>query len=512
MSSDTNKLVDLIVDMLKPDCEETCGACACTVKEFFEAANDSVVHNITIPDYQRGYAWKDEQLNQLFQDLRLSKEKEKEAYHLGTIILHLNRKENRLDVVDGQQRLRTFDLLLNGGVTKLTFGDEKQNDEFAYARTLCKDVAEELREPLQNGTLVCLIVTKVDEAFQLFETQNARGKPLSMENLLKAYHYHEMTHGGLSQLSSNEEKRLFTLERQWEKDVVDNQWNEEVGDFCSVLSKHLLLIRRWSRGAEKPFFSLGENSERVPHLNEYKGDKLVSGGAPWQNSWVVCQEMRKWLRESLLLKNSVAPRLTVEGKQEVEGLDPFVSICQSIINGESFFEYAQTFARMASVLFDFDNADTGDVALNEFRCNSKALCGQVNNLGGTRSKTVYEAFILLAADRFGCKGVYKLYLDLWLLAYYDRLTETRVVYTRAGQKFGQKVCALLSSYASLEFVSAELRKYVKDATGEIAAEQEKGQKGPEGRTKKTWESLSALYAEWNTLYAEWNKRRSSKVD
>lgn len=64
MSSDTNNLVDLIVDMLKPDCEETCGACACTVKEFFEAADDSVVHNITIPDYQRGYAWKDEQLNQ----------------------------------------------------------------------------------------------------------------------------------------------------------------------------------------------------------------------------------------------------------------------------------------------------------------------------------------------------------------------------------------------------------------------------------------------------------------
>ena len=507
MRSDDNKLVTLVNKMFKPDV--ACDATDCTVKAFFEAIGSSLDDGnkleVAIPDYQRDYAWKDEQLNQLFQDLRLAKEKEGEAYHLGTIILHLDRKENRLNVVDGQQRLRTFDLLLNGGSVKLTFGDEKQNDNFVSARTLCEDVAEELREPLQTGTLVCLIVTKVDEAFQLFETQNARGKPLSMENLLKAYHYHEMTHGSQSPLSSEEKMRLFTLERQWEQDVVDKRWNEEVGDFCSVLSKHLLLIRRWARGAKKPFFSSGENSERVPHLNEYKGATLVSRGAPWQNPWIVCQEMRKWLRESLLLKNSVTPRLSVEGNQEVKRLDPFVSICQSIINGESFFEYAQTFARMATVLFSFDKVDTGDPELDEFHYNSNALCGQVTNLGGTRSKTVYEAFILLAADRFGCEGVYKLYLDLWLLAYYDRLTETRVVYTRAGQKFGQTVCALLSSHASIEFISAELRKYVKDATGEIKVEQTKGQKVSEGRTKKTWDSLS-------TLYAEWTKRRSSEVD
>ena len=67
-----------------------------------------------IPPYQRPYSWDEEQCRELFEDLQRAFEDEKiSSYFLGNIVIaSSNENKNRLEVIDGQQRLTTLTLLL----------------------------------------------------------------------------------------------------------------------------------------------------------------------------------------------------------------------------------------------------------------------------------------------------------------------------------------------------------------------------------------------------------------
>ena len=61
---------------------------------------------LDIPQYQRPYKWTGKNINQLFSDIAIHKDKS--AYRLGTIVFHQDGETK--NVVDGQQR--TISLLL----------------------------------------------------------------------------------------------------------------------------------------------------------------------------------------------------------------------------------------------------------------------------------------------------------------------------------------------------------------------------------------------------------------
>ena len=67
-----------------------------------------------IPAYQRPYSWKIKQCEDLFNDLeRAFEDKNINGYFLGNIVLASSREDkNRLEVIDGQQRLITLTLLI----------------------------------------------------------------------------------------------------------------------------------------------------------------------------------------------------------------------------------------------------------------------------------------------------------------------------------------------------------------------------------------------------------------
>ena len=70
-----------------------------------------------IPDYQRPYSWKTEQVEQLWDDLYAAFQSNDESYFLGPLVLAKPRgpaatTDDRLEVVDGQQRLTTLTILL----------------------------------------------------------------------------------------------------------------------------------------------------------------------------------------------------------------------------------------------------------------------------------------------------------------------------------------------------------------------------------------------------------------
>lgn len=83
-----------------------------------------------IPEYQRPYAWTFEQVETLFNDIWDFTEtsggpKRKATYFLGTIVAFINKeKDNKQEIIDGQQRITSLFLLLRAIYEKLKRGAE----------------------------------------------------------------------------------------------------------------------------------------------------------------------------------------------------------------------------------------------------------------------------------------------------------------------------------------------------------------------------------------------------
>lgn len=161
--------------------------------------------NLRIPSYQRPYKWDRKHIRNLFYDLQDAMGKRE--YQVGSVILHEN--DGHLDIVDGQQRLISISLLLHlldyvnnyEGATQLLsteFGElscyhasenynEWQNLTRLVGEKQTKNICEFL---LENCSISCIIMPeeRLAEAFQLFDSQNNRGKSLEPHDLLKAYH------------------------------------------------------------------------------------------------------------------------------------------------------------------------------------------------------------------------------------------------------------------------------------------------------------------------------------
>jgi len=66
-----------------------------------------------VPDYQREYVWTDKEVHQLLEDVNEQIDAgSMREYFIGTILVSPNEQRSQYDVIDGQQRLTTFFLLL----------------------------------------------------------------------------------------------------------------------------------------------------------------------------------------------------------------------------------------------------------------------------------------------------------------------------------------------------------------------------------------------------------------
>lgn len=100
-----------------------------------------------IPPYQRPYSWKEDQCTELFFDLKESFEdftnqNKDDGYFLGNIVIASSKEDkNKLEVIDGQQRLTTLTLLMRA----LTFFD-KTNKKLRNAIWELDDRTDEPKE------------------------------------------------------------------------------------------------------------------------------------------------------------------------------------------------------------------------------------------------------------------------------------------------------------------------------------------------------------------------------
>ena len=170
--------------------------------------------NLVIPSYQRPYKWTEKNIRERILDIQKGIEDANKypnfKYRVGTVILHANTEEGKLtyDIVDGQQRILSFLLLklcLSPNFTcsllsakfsdKVTLGNLHSNSD--RIREWCSSVDVGVKEAFDKALsevleVVVITVDEISEAFQLFDSQNSRGRALYPHDLLKAYHLREI--------------------------------------------------------------------------------------------------------------------------------------------------------------------------------------------------------------------------------------------------------------------------------------------------------------------------------
>ena len=106
--------------------------------------------NYLIPIYQRNYAWRAEQIEQLISDIQDSVVGGQDDYFLGNLVVIKRGREDEFEVIDGQQRLTTLYLLLtflelNGEGEKPSVGHagHLQYESRARATEALRRVAQE---------------------------------------------------------------------------------------------------------------------------------------------------------------------------------------------------------------------------------------------------------------------------------------------------------------------------------------------------------------------------------
>ncbi|SFC37770.1 Uncharacterized conserved protein, contains ParB-like and HNH nuclease domains [Halobiforma haloterrestris] len=265
------------------------------------SANEDTIESVlsrnyryTVPDYQRQYSWGEEQWRALWEDLQSLEDGQ--THFLGSIVViersaGLNELD-RLEVVDGQQRLATILTMLS--VMRQKYLDEGESaqadairDEYLFEQdldqreyqnlslskydndsfssildcdfgqvdkenltealefygsrihSLSVDETDTLRKKLLSSvTLVTIECTEEQSAFRLFETLNERGLELSSVDLMKNH--------------------VFSIAAQDDEvdyEAVRQSWQTTIDNTVPNLNKPSRFFRHYIMSAPEPDFS-----------------------------------------------------------------------------------------------------------------------------------------------------------------------------------------------------------------------------------------------------------------
>ena len=195
---------------------------------------------LSIPDYQRGYCWKEENVRNLLDSIPA--QDAKIPIHFGTIVLRKN--IDTYEVIDGQQRLTTFSIWARNAhpdaslLTQSLRGDsikEKAINAMKRANLLCQQSEKKYTLEIAKMILFSVVVltdnTDKDLAYSFFGNVNGRGKRLTDYDILKAHH--------LRYLSGQDTRLIEKMARRWH-----SLENKEI--LQDVLHRMMYRLRNWA--------------------------------------------------------------------------------------------------------------------------------------------------------------------------------------------------------------------------------------------------------------------------
>ena len=214
-----------------------------------------------IPIYQRNYAWEEDEITTLVNDVYDSMRKSpNSAYYIGTLVTY-KRGDNVYEVIDGQQRLTTIFIILKAlkqNITsKLTYSARKGSSLTIQNLDNYPDLGERVDEGIRNGYQYALKSLKSHESDDArekfleyflnhvhiihynvpkdvdlnhyFEVMNSRGEQLEKHEIVKSM---------LSQYLKNKSE-MATFSRVWEACSEMNLYIQQAFPEAGVFGKHL---------------------------------------------------------------------------------------------------------------------------------------------------------------------------------------------------------------------------------------------------------------------------------
>lgn len=336
-----------------------------------------------IPHYQRPYKWTVRNVNQLIDDiLRFRKSGE---YRLGTLVLYAPTalKDNTtLEVVDGQQRVITLALLLALLMREdkygTLFGEELRkslsvflrekhfHESITRANIAANLQAIRLRLPefdeeivkflLDKCKFVVFVLHDISEAFQFFDSQNARGMELLPHDLLKAFHLRAIAN------RSKEDRENISA------------WQNFDAERLAFLFLLLFRIKSWIKAKEGRFFTSKD-------IGEFKGLDESFSGLPFQKIYTIAQCYTEgYNRDS-------ARRL--DGQK----LDFPHQIDQVVINGSLFFDMIRFYHNRLTKLENIQMKANPTVM--------EAVASFGDGAGNKYTKFLFDSACMFYYDKFG---------------------------------------------------------------------------------------------------------------
>lgn len=366
---------------------------------------------LAIPSYQRPYKWQQKHVNQLIDDVLTHRNKQ--SYRLGTVVLHRDKLKpayaGELDIVDGQQRLLTLTLLcsvldqsgeFSTPLLEQSFASRVSINNLEHNAKVIENRLVGLNDNERKALLhfVCdkceLIEVTLDdlsEAFQFFDSQNARGKALAPHDLLKAYHLREM-------MDDTEQAERLHHVSLWEQGVSPD---DESANLHLIMGEYLFRLRRWLDGDYGVQFSRH-------NLEVFKGVNLSTSDYHYLQSLLALDfavehynndPIRKWDKQNKPY--------------------PF-QVNQLIINGKRFFEYIQHYKSLHHTLFEGDNALLGNFLKKHTRYAGSSRKGDMY------IKNLFMCAVMAYYDKFGDKELVQAATICFCWSYYLRLQYQKI--------------------------------------------------------------------------------------
>lgn len=283
--------------------------------------------HLKVPIYQRPFAWEEKQIEELLNDIKESINEEE--YFLGTIVLTKIQELNRLEIVDGQQRISTiaiffaalkmnlsdekssnkiqedylseYDIREGENIPKLELNQQDNNffreyiinknteypDKIESHRRIKRafDVSENFIDKLLKSNnndpnvlydwkefideklkIVLIIVPSEANAFTIFETLNDRGLELAQIDLLKNYLY-----------SKAGSRRLKEAQNSWVELTSKIESSENEGLVLTYIKHHWASQHGFVRVKNKELYSnikkgIKNTTQVITFINTLKND------------------------------------------------------------------------------------------------------------------------------------------------------------------------------------------------------------------------------------------------
>ncbi|MEM6249700.1 DUF262 domain-containing protein [Shewanella vaxholmensis] len=387
---------------------------------------------LTIPTYQRPYKWTSVNINQLFNDLDVHQNQS--AYRLGTVVFHQDKqkrttKVNSLNIVDGQQRTLTLVLAIHAIIEQRLAKLERKDltdqltqldlfvSKFIQKQAFDSDISKrnlhqnylELKRLVSRHDFTethidfllnkCEVVTftlnDISEAFQFFDSQNARGRDLEPHDLLKAFHLREFSE------HENDLKGLTVA--SWEALESD--------ELASLFAEYLYRIRHWASGHSARYF--GKND-----VDLFKGVNI--------------EDIEHYpYVESLRIAHYYIDEYNSQYHRKIDGQYksfPF-HLDQMIINGRRFFEMAAHYQRQVGMIVDGEHQSSHSLCGHHLTDNAQKILKTLNEYSARKRtgdqyvRSMFDCALIFYIDKFANAQLSMAIEKLFIWAYSLRIKQ-----------------------------------------------------------------------------------------